>query len=135
MATHFKLPVFLLMFLLLLACANQGEKQKAETLNDAINEYAYALRWGRIDDALTYHINDDGSRPDIDVSIMKFIRVTGFTIKQRTINPDQTEATVESELNYYHDQYGTLKSLEYIQLWLYMPDVKKWLLSSEFPKF
>lgn len=135
MINYLKLTVIFMIFLFLSGCSSSGEVKKLETLDDAIEEYAYALRWGRIDDALSYHINEDGIRPDIDVSNMKFIRVTGFNIKRRTMNPEQTEATVQSELNYYNDQYGTLKSLEYTQQWWYQPDSGKWLLNSEYPQF
>ncbi|MGY8813495.1 MAG: hypothetical protein ACKVHQ_02095 [Gammaproteobacteria bacterium] len=135
MINSLKLSVIFIIFLFHFGCGSPGEVKKLGALDDAINEYAYALRWGRIDDALAFHIDEDGVRPDIDVSNMKFIRVTGFDIKRRTVNPEQTEATVQSELNYYNDQYGTLKSLEYAQLWWYQPDTKKWLLNSEYPQF
>jgi hypothetical protein len=135
MTRYIKLTVLLIMFSVLIGCSSTGEQKKLVSLNDAIDEYAYAMRFGRIDDAVSYHINEEGIKPDIDLSIMNSIRVTGFSIKERTVNPEQTEATVESEFNYYHDQYGTLRTLEYSQHWWYEPGSNRWFLDSEFPPF
>ena len=135
MSKHFRLTILLLMFLFLSACSSSGEIKKVEMLNDAIDNYAYALRWGRIDDAVAYHVAEGGDKPEIDSAIMKSIRVTGFNIKERTINPELTGATVEGELNYYSNEYGTLRSIEYSQRWWYEPESKKWFLDNEFPQF
>ena len=135
MNRYIKLLVLTSIILIQFACGSTGEQKKAVSLNDAIDDYAYALRWGRIDDAVSYHVNEEGIKPDIDQNVMKSIRVTGFSIKSRTINTEQTEAIVESELNYYNDEYGTLRSLEYTQSWWYQPDMQQWFLDSEFPEF
>jgi hypothetical protein len=135
MNRSYKIIVLTALLLSMSACGSTGEKQKLETLNDAIDNYAYALRWGRIDDAVAYHINKNGIKPEIDLALMKSIRVTGFTIRGRDVNPEQTEATVKGEFNYYHDQYGTLRTMEYTQNWWYQPETKKWFLDSEFPVF
>ena len=135
MNKQLRLTAILFILLSQLGCANSGGQRKLETLDDAIRNYSYALRWGRIDDAVAYHSNEEGSRAEIDVTIMKSIRVTGFATKARIINPEQTEATVTSELTYYNDQYATLRTMEYTQHWWYEPDTKKWYLDSEFPPF
>ncbi|NNE38320.1 MAG: hypothetical protein HKN08_08445 [Gammaproteobacteria bacterium] len=134
MNTYFRILTFFT-FMLLLSCGGTVERQKLETLNSAIDDYAYALRWGRTDDAVSYHVNEDGSQPGIDSSIMDSVRVTGFEIRERTVNPEQTEATVKGELNYYHDNSATLRTLEYDQHWWYEPESKQWLLDSDFPEF
>ncbi len=125
----------ILLFAVLLSCGGTTERQKMETLSNAIDDYAYALRWGRTDDAVSYHINEDGSRPEIDSSVMDSIRVTGFEITDRTINPEQTEATVKGELNYYQNNSATIRTLEYDQHWWYESDSGQWFLDSDFPDF
>lgn len=125
----------LLVLLLQTACGTSGEQRKLETLDDAIKNYAYALRWGRIDDALAYHINEDGVRPEIDTSVMDSVRVTSFRITLRELDSEQTEAMVEGEMSYYLEQSGTLRDIEYRQRWWYQPDSKKWFLDSPFPEF
>jgi hypothetical protein len=121
--------------ILLCACAGAPERIKLGHLNKAINEYGYALRWQRIDDAVSFHKKRDGTSPDIDTSPMEDIRVTGFSIDKRILNQDQTEAVVTGELTYYKEDYGTLKKLQFEQHWWYDPEAKRWYLESDFPNF
>ncbi|MEX2353226.1 MAG: hypothetical protein WD709_03490 [Gammaproteobacteria bacterium] len=125
------------LLLLLSACGggDSGVRKMVQDLDYAINDYAYALRWARTDDAVAYHVNRDGSKPDIDLSDMDAIRVTGFTITEKVLNDDVTAATVSGELNYYHNDYGTLREIEYHQSWWYEPESKKWYVESDFPEF
>lgn len=125
----------LALVMILTACGDSGIRKTVQDLDFAINDYAYALRWSRSDDAIAYHVNQDGSRPDIDISVMNAIRVTGFTIKQKDLNDDITAATVSGELDYYHNEYGTLRKIDYQQSWWYEPESKKWYLESDFPEF
>jgi hypothetical protein len=122
-------------FSIVVACGGTSEREKIETLGDAIEEYAYALRWGRSEDAVSYHVNEDGSKPEIDSSIMDSVRVTGFEIKERIINPEQTKATVKGVLNYYSNNSASLRTLKYDQHWWYESKSGQWFLDSEFPKF
>jgi hypothetical protein len=135
MNKKFRLTVLLLMSMLQFACGSPMQRQKLETLDYAIDDYGYALRWGRLSDAVAYHIDEEGDRPSIDTSIMSSVRVTSFTITEKTLNTEQTEATVRGEFNYYDERYGTLRSIDYQQRWWYEPDSKKWLLDGEFPQF
>ena len=128
--------VVLLLILVLTGCGgDSGIRKQIENLDDAINDYAYALRWLRKNDAVAYHMNLDGSRPEIDTSAMDVIRVTGFTIKKKELSPDNTGATVSGELNYYHNEYGMLRTITYSQTWWFEPVSKRWYLDSEFPQF
>lgn len=118
------------------ACGgNSAVRNQIETLDRSIEEYAYALRWQRKDDAVSYHLNRDGTRPKIDSSTMDVVRVTDFTIKDKTLDADMRGATVVGELNYYHSEYGTLKKIEYRQSWWYDEEAKKWFVDNEFPQF
>lgn len=119
----------------LLSCSGTTERRKLETLNEAIDNYAYALRWSRTDDAVSYHVREDGSKPEIDSSIMDSVSVTGFEIKERNVNPEQTEATVKGELNYYKSSSATVRTIEYNQRWWYQEDSGKWFVDGDFPEF
>jgi hypothetical protein len=129
-----KINILVLLFALT-ACGDSGVRKTVQDLDFAINDYAYALRWSRVDDAVAYHVNRDGDRPDIDLSAMQAIRVTGFTIREKNLNDDITGATVSGELDYYHNEYGTLRKVAYSQSWWYEPESKKWYLESDFPEF
>ncbi len=121
--------------LTVVACGNSGVRQKVENLDAVIDEYAYALRWLRKNDAVAYHMQRDGTRPQIDTSVMDVIRVTGFTITEKTLNAELTEGKVVGELSYYHNEYGMLRTINYTQSWWYDAEAKKWYLESDFPAF
>lgn len=125
----------MMLVMVLTACGSPAVRTQVESLDRAIDEYAYALRWLRKNDAVAYHMNRDGTRPHIDTSVMDVIRVTGFTIEEKTLGPEMTTATVVGELNYYHNEYGMLRTIEYRQSWWYDGESKRWYLDSEFPRF
>ena len=121
--------------LLISACGNMQEKLKVQNLDKAIDEYAYALRWKRIDDAVSFHRNKDGSKPDINVGPMDDIRVTGFNIENKVLGHDMKDCTVTGELKYYKEDYGMLRTLKFEQHWWYDEEAKRWFVDSPFPEF
>ena len=72
---------------------------------------------------------------EIDTSQLEYIRVTGHTVKKKSVNESVNEAQVEMEMQYYHNEYGTLKKMTIQQSWWYSKELKGWYLSSDFPKF
>lgn len=121
--------------MLLCACASAPDRIKLNRLDKAIDEYGYALRWQRIDDAIAFHKQQDGTRPDIEASVMDDIRVTGFNIDKRTLIGDLTEAEVSGVLTYYKEDYGTVEKLRFEQHWWFDPETERWFLDSDFPHF
>ena len=121
--------------LVLAACNSIGTRQKGEGLVNSMDEYVAALRWGRFDSAKQYHLEKDQSTPEIDSSQLDYIRVTGHTIKKKDINEELDEASVERKMQCYHNEYGTLKKILIKQNWWYSEDLKRWFISSDFPKF
>lgn len=131
----FRLIVLISVLMLQYGCGGSLQRQKLETLDYAIDDYAYALRWGRLNDAVAYHMDEEGEKPSIDTSVMDSIRITSFTITEKNLNTEMTEATVKGQFSYYDEEYGTLRSIDYQQRWWYEPDSRKWLLDGEFPRF
>ncbi len=121
---------------LLSACnTGGGTKNKITSLDDAINQYVFALRWGRYKDAHEYHAEADGGKPALPLDKLQQIRVTGHEIYEKNVNEEITEAIVKGEINYYHTEYGTLRKLPLNQIWWYEPESKRWYLKGEMPKF
>lgn len=123
------------LMLTLIACADNAVRNKIEDLDKSIDNYAYALRWMRKEDAVAFHRRPDGSRPVIDTKMMDVVRVTGFNIKEKTLAADLNGASVTGELSYINNEYGTLKTIEYKQSWWYEPITKKWYVDNDFPQF
>jgi len=72
-----------------------------------MDEYIAALRWGRFERAKEYHRNKDDTLPEIDTSNLEAIKVTGHTIKKKTINDDLDEAVID-----HYVQGGSLPNSE-----------------------
>ena len=123
------------LIVILTACNGVGSRKKAEGLETAIDEYVAALRWGRFDKAMEYHVDKENNRPEIDTSKLEYIKVTGHVFKKKTINEEIDEAILQIEMQYYHKEYGTLKKIIIDQDWWYAEKAKKWFLSNDFPKF
>jgi hypothetical protein len=127
--------IVVLLIVILGGCSGMTNKKRVTVLQDSIDDYVQALRWGRLDDAVAYHVNRDGTRAEINLAPMEPIRVTGYHIKEKVINEDFTEATVSGELSYYHNEYGTLKKIPLRQKWWYEEESGRWFLESDFPTF
>ena len=123
------------LIIILAACNGVGTRKKAEGLETAIDEYVAALRWGRFDNAIKYHVDKDKKNLEIDSSKLEHIKVTGHVFKKKTVNEEIDEATLQIEMQYYHKEYGTLKKIIVDQEWWFSEDTKNWFLSSDFPKF
>jgi hypothetical protein len=119
----------------LLAACGAAEKKKAYDLNEAIDDYVAALRWSRGDEARSYHLTRDGERPPEDVSAMEDIRVTGYHIRKRAINQELDAASVTADIDYYQEEYGTLKHMTLHQEWWYNEELNRWFIESDFPTF
>lgn len=116
-------------------CSGVKTKRRVLTLDDSINHYVQDLRWSRLDDAAAYHVNRDGQKADIDLKAMEPIKITEYRIIDKKVNDDVTEATVTGELEYYNNEYGTLKKISLHQKWWFEEKSGKWFLESDFPKF
>ena len=130
-----KLIIVVFLAIVLAACNGLGARQKGDGLVTAMDEYVAALRWGRFDSAKAYHLKEDGSQPQFDSAQLEYIRVTGHTVKKKTINETLDEAEVEMEMQYYNNEYGTLKKINVNLVWWYDGNSKRWYLGSDFPKF
>jgi hypothetical protein len=130
-----KIIIIFSLILMLTACNGVGTKKKSEGLETAIDEYVAALRWGRFDKAVEYHFDKEDNSLDVDTSKLEYIKVTGHTFKKKVINEEVDEAALQLELQYYNEEYGTVKKIIIDQVWWYSEDAKRWLLSSDFPKF
>ena len=130
-----KLTFVLTLIILLVACNGLGTREKSDGLKTAMDEYIAALRWGRFERAKEYHRNKDDTLPEIDTSNLEAIKVTGHTIKKKTINDDLDEAIIEVKMQYYHSDYGTVKKISFEQVWWLHEESKGWYLSSDFPEF
>jgi len=127
--------VFLLVFSLLPGCNQVKSTQQASAYEDAVTRYAASLRWGRFEDARTFHRSRAGETPAIDIEKLEQIRVTGHTIRKKSITPELDAGFTEVELKYYGNDSVTIKKLTFSHHWWYDDNSKRWFIESGFPIF
>jgi len=121
--------------ILIAACANLSVINQTDKLRNALNDYGTALRWGSYNHAYAFHFDQEGNRPVVDMNALEKFSVTDFRPVDPVVNEDGTAATVPVEIDYYDEQYGTLKKFKYVQNWWFNTEIKRWLTSSDFPVF
>ena len=135
LAMRYRKILLLLLALFLVSCNDNNIKHQASTLNDAINEYNKSLRWSMFNDLDTYNRSIDGKQQPVDRDAMKDIRITGYEVTDKDINPDATKAVVKGTLSYYNNEYGVLKTIPFEQHWWYDAGLKHWFTDSALPVF
>lgn len=123
------------LLVLLFGCNGAGTKTRLRSLDDAINAYAQALRWGRYDDAQQFHMTRDGERIVLDEHVMADIRVTGYSVRETVFDAEGTSAQVQAEFKYFITSRGTLQSRVVPQTWWYDEESKRWFMDSGLPDF
>ena len=125
----------LLVLAMLAGCNGAGVKSRVKSLDEAINAYAQALRWGRYDDAQVFHMSRDGKRIALDEHTMADIRVTGYSVRETVLDEEGTTADVQAEFKYFVTNRGALQTRVLPQTWWYDEESKRWLLDSGLPDF
>ena len=130
-----RLSILLFLSLFLVACNSINVRRRAEILDDSIDQYNVAMRWAFYNEAEAFHMSRDGVRSKIDSDALEDIRITGYSIAEKNINEELTEATVRGEISYYNTGQGTLKKTKFDHKWWYDPEQKRWFNESEPPMF
>lgn len=131
--------IFYVLFLLLLltagGCNNLNVKNQVSKLDTSLRHYGADLRWGRFNQAYQYHINRDGQQPPLDLERMENFSVTNFKPVDPVVNEEGTEAEIPVQIDYYDEQYGTLKKIKYTQHWWFNVENSRWYTESDYPAF
>ena len=131
------LPLLLLAltFLLLAGCANQEIRSKQAILKDTLRAYAATIRWGEIEQALSFidpKVLAEHPPSAIDLERFKQVRVSGYDESPPiTVGPEEVRQTVQLELFNVNTQ--TARSAVDNQTWKYDKATKHWWLVSGLP--
>jgi len=120
---------------LLAACGGSGSAKRLENLDEAVNHYAQAMRWGRYDDAEAFHMTRDGQRLKFNLQNLEGVRITGYTVRGRQLSENLLEADVTGEYNYFNTSYGMLRHIPFQQKWWFDEETKRWFVDSALPEF
>ena len=117
------------------ACNTFKVRKTMEALENAITNYNVALRWGMHKEAYSYHYSSDGKQYLADLNVLEEISVTGIEVTEKTVNPEHTEAYVETTISYYFKTEGNIKKINLNQKWWLNKDLNQWFIDQPFPKF
>ena len=123
------------MLCLLTACQNVKEKKQMSNLEDTVTSYEVALRWAEHQSAYSYHVNEEGERPEVDLEKLKEISVTGIDVLDKLVHEDKDKAKIRMVVKYYFKDQGTVRTLQIEHDWWYSEENKQWFIKSDFPAF
>lgn len=123
----------LLLALLLAGCASTTPDRRA--LDDALYDYASAIRWGELDAALS-HVDPDylAAHPLDSIERARFqqLQVSGYYVRQNSQDAEgRVHQLVEIRLVNRHTQ--TERSVVDRQTWRWDAEAKRWWLTTGVP--
>ncbi len=115
------------------ACTALNTQNQQDKFETSIGQYGAALRWGRYNEAYSFHIRKDETQPEVDLEKLEKFSVASFKILERTVNPETTEIILLVEIGYYDEQFGTLRKMKQKQIWWFNEKIKRWLTEADYP--
>lgn len=121
-------------------CGALDTKNQVAKLERSLEQYAAALRWARLREAVSFHVTQDGKSAEVNLEHLENFAVTSFKIVSKTIIPSSekggiNEAIIVAEMSYFHKEQGTIRKAKLNQLWWYSTEIKRWLVETDFPEF
>lgn len=123
----------LLAVALLPGCKGLRDADRNNLLQDALFQYASALRWGHINTANSFLKAPDGSSRAHDRPFRSDVRVTGYRMLNRA-HTDDTHVQVEARLEYMSNATGQIERVDETQQWWYDADARRWYLDGTLPE-
>ena len=125
-----------LICLTLTACATQ--KGLSEEFDRSVKEYNRLIRWHEIESAGVTYID-----PELREEYLKQaeslkkrgLSVTDFRILSSRYIPEKKSGDVIAEFDYYILPSNRIKTISYLQDWVYQENLKSWKLKSQLPVF
>lgn len=108
--------------------------KELETLDETLQSYERAIRWGNYPLAVAFQ-EKPKNLPDWERHALKNIRVTSYRVISQEVDPEMTEAKILVDIRYYFDNSAIERVLTDRQVWIYKENQEKWLLTTAFPKF
>ncbi len=118
--------------LVLSACSTTPTE--LETLDETLQSYERAIRWGDFPTAFVFQ-KEPKAIPDWERHALRGIRVTSYRTINKEVNPEMTEAKIMVDIRYYFDNSARERVLTDRQVWSYNKSSERWLLDTSFPKF
>ncbi len=122
----------LFLTLLLSACFSMAEKKQKNALDNAMNQYRIAMRWGRWDTLMGFRAV---KAPEVPQQDLDNIRVTSYEIRQPPVAVSDGVVAQVVEIEYVLNDLQRLRKVYDRQEWRLDKENKVWELFSPFPEF
>lgn len=134
-ASLFSKLVLVTLIVSLSGCKQYTTTKRVNAIEAAVTSYDVAMRWAQYPEAYAYHVSPNGTKPPADLDSLKELSVTGVKVIEKTLNPENTEAFVKTEISYFFKDEGTIRKLKLKQRWWVKEETNQWFIDGEFPKF
>jgi hypothetical protein len=126
------LPLLMLAMLCLLAACG-GSRKPEKLLDKTLDQFAAAMRWGSVDDALAF-LAPDAPRPSaFDLERRAQLSIVGYREQPPlTLSPTEVEQIAQIEVVNRHTQEGR-SGVERMR-WRFDETAQRWWLTSGLPK-
>ena len=127
------LPMLMLSMLLLLASCAGGSSKPEKLLDKTLDQFAAAMRWGSVDDALAF-VAPDAPRPSsFDMERRAQLSIVGYREQPPLqLSPTEVEQVAQIEVVNRHTQEGR-SGVERMR-WRFDATAQRWWLTSGLPK-
>ena len=127
-----KPPATALLGLILSSCFSSGTIHGAK-IDDTLNRYGGAIRWGEFERAQEFQVPSKRTRLDLDW--LRTIHVSSYEViyKKEDLGGNIREQT--AKIRYFIEGTGLEKTLLDRQLWRYDEDVGNLMLETDLPVF
>jgi hypothetical protein len=116
-------------------CEGIKRKDQSMRLNDALRGYTEAVRWSNFDTATLFTVPREGMPRRVDPATLAGLKVTGFTVRINYVNEAADEADVNIDFSYYHEDQGTIRTVEQHATWYWSDPRGGWVLDDSLPEF
>ena len=114
---------------LLVGCQTLSEKHQATVLEETLRKYEATMRWGSIQNARSYRVEDASFSSPIN----KELRIIHYEVVQGPTLIGEDKALQTVLIQYVFESSQSVKELVDQQVWQY--EDAQWMLQSPFPVF
>lgn len=116
-------------------CAQIGEKDRANRLDQSVRLYVNSIRWGNFETASGLLKVRTGEQPALNTSALANLKVTAYSSRVVAIDETAGEAQVATSFDYYFLDSGTVRSVSQNAVWWFDGDNERWFLDGTLPDF
>lgn len=114
---------------LIAGCSGAARKMSIE---DTLRIYERSIRWSAFEEAQGFQKK---IKKPLGQDDLREIKVVSYTVKNQTIKDDFKRLNQTVEIQFYHEQQGTIKTITDKQTWIYDTETEIWQLDDDLPDF